>query len=118
MLGFWCPGCEGMHAIGTQLPGPVWTFDGNFEAPTFHPSIRVTSGHYCAGFQPGESCWCTFKDGHPERQSIRFGCGCCHSFVKAGNIEFLADSTHALAGKTVPLTVRPSYTSTMSKLPR
>lgn len=27
----------------------------------------------------------------------------CHSFVRDGQIQFLSDCTHALAGKTVPL---------------
>ena len=27
----------------------------------------------------------------------------CHSFVRSGRIEFLSDSTHALAGQTVDL---------------
>jgi hypothetical protein len=27
----------------------------------------------------------------------------CHSFVRAGMIEFLSDCTHELAGKTVPI---------------
>jgi len=29
--------------------------------------------------------------------------GHCHSFVRDGQIQFLADSKHDLAGKTVPL---------------
>lgn len=27
----------------------------------------------------------------------------CHSFITDGNIQFLADCTHELAGKTIPL---------------
>lgn len=30
-------------------------------------------------------------------------CHTCHSFVRDGQIEFLSDCTHALAGKTVSL---------------
>lgn len=53
-LGFlmhWCPGCEGRHMIATKEPfpnGAKWTWDGNAEAPTFHPSINVQHGkcHY------------------------------------------------------------------------
>ncbi|MGC4033677.1 MAG: hypothetical protein QM754_18485 [Tepidisphaeraceae bacterium] len=32
-----------------------------------------------------------------------FTCYRCHSFVRDGQIEFLGDCTHELAGKTVPL---------------
>lgn len=33
----------------------------------------------------------------------------CHSFVKASRIEFLSDSTHKLAGQTVPLAPLPEW---------
>jgi hypothetical protein len=75
----WCPGCKNTHAIAVEKPfenGARWTFDGNMEAPTFAPSVKVN--------------W-------PEPGRV------CHYFIKAGNIEFCSDSTHALAGKTVPL---------------
>ena len=57
----------------------VWDFNGNFDKPTFTPSIKVE------GYN---------DDSKPF---------VCHSFVTDGNIQFLPDSTHALAGKTVPL---------------
>jgi hypothetical protein len=33
----------------------------------------------------------------------------CHSFVRNGHIEFLSDSTHALAGQTVQLPPLPEW---------
>lgn len=95
-LGFWCPGCESMHVVDSG-----WTFDGNYDRPTFSPSILVTSGHYCQNWH-AQDCWCTFNEKHPDAPTS-FKCFRCHSFVKAGQIEFLADSTHALAGQTVPI---------------
>lgn len=71
---FWCPGCRCAHFI---IEGR-WYFDGNEERPTFSPSILVKSSN---------------ADGDTT----------CHSFVKDGEIEFLGDCTHALAGKTVPM---------------
>lgn len=78
-LAFECPGCGQLHAIPTVGPR-AWTFNGSLERPTFSPSILVrwTSG--------------------PEHQA-----GVCHSFVRDGQIEFLTDCSHELAGKTVPL---------------
>lgn len=67
-LGFWCPGCEHMHLVNSG-----WTFNGNYDKPTFSPSVLVTGGHRC------------------------------HSFVQGGHIQFLSDCTHALAGQTVEL---------------
>lgn len=82
LLMVWCPGCEQLHPFRTRGPGAVWTFDGNVEAPTFAPSMLVNKHH------------------PPSR---------CHSFVRSGQIEFLSDCHHALAGKTVPLPPLPDW---------
>lgn len=88
---FWCPGCDSPHGVWTDKPnettGAKWTFDGNEEKPTFNPSIL---------------CFSTYaEDGSklPEGQRRTL----CHSFVRAGMIEFCGDSPHKLAGQTVPL---------------
>lgn len=92
-LAFWCPGCDSTHVIRVrddQGQRPSWTYNGNPEAPTFQPSILVTSGRRVKpDYVPQE-------DDPPE---------CCHSFVTDGKIMFLDDCTHELAGKTVPLPV-------------
>lgn len=71
---FYCPGCEEHHG-----PSDSWSFNGSQTAPTFTPSILVR-GH---------------KDGVGDTR--------CHSFVRDGQIQYLSDCTHALAGKTVPM---------------
>ena len=77
---FMCPGCEIGHGVYVRRkegnPGPVWGFNNDFEKPTLTPSILI----YAAGNRPR-----------------------CHSFVRDGNIEFLGDCTHKLAGQTIPL---------------
>ena len=76
--GFWCPGCDGMHAVPTEACEPMrWGFNGNVEKPTFTPSILV---HEVPGHSPR-----------------------CHSFVTDGRIQFLGDCTHKLAGQTVEI---------------
>lgn len=71
---FRCPGCENNHQI--WISGAVsWVWNGSIEAPTFGPSLLVMFGA-------------------AQR---------CHSFICDGKIEFLTDSTHALAGQTVDL---------------
>jgi len=40
-----------MHLINTKsrnANGAIWTFNGNFEKPTFHPSVNIEKGkcHY------------------------------------------------------------------------
>jgi len=75
---FHCPGCDSTHQvvdrIGRGGKGSGWSFNGDFEKPTFAPSILVHG-----------------SPTHPR----------CHSFVRDGKIEFLSDCTHALAGRTV-----------------
>jgi hypothetical protein len=101
-LSFWCPGCKELHAVPFEhsWPGARWTWNGDVERPTLTPSILITSGHFCSGFKQGESCWCTYNAENPKPEPP-FTCGRCHTFVKNGQIQFLSDCTHALAGKTV-----------------
>ncbi|MBP1638994.1 MAG: hypothetical protein H6Q17_577 [Bacteroidetes bacterium] len=77
-LGFYCPGCDCVHFIydkESNAPSmPVWGFNGNFESPTVTPSVLV------------------------QNKTMR-----CHSFITDGNIQFLPDCTHDLAGKTIEL---------------
>jgi hypothetical protein len=97
---FWCPGCQSSHGVRVgQASGANWGFNGDLERPTFTPSVLVRSGHFIEGHQ-GE-CWCSYEARHGEPPG--FSCGVCHSFVTAGQIQFLGDCTHALAGQTVPL---------------
>lgn len=109
-VGFWCAGCQCMHAIPIEGE-KAWAFDGNYDKPTFAPSILVTGGHYVAGW-PGKNedgtprpphCYCNFAERFPDAEPMPWKCRRCHSFVRAGNIEFLADCSHELAGKTVAL---------------
>jgi hypothetical protein len=81
---FFCPGCKNAIALPTQEtqgPGPKWDFNGDLEKPTFSPSILT---RYDFG-----------SDGQNPK--------ICHSYIRNGQIEFLSDSSHSLAGKTVPL---------------
>lgn len=76
---FFCPGCQCGHwfQVG-EGPGPRWDFNGDLVRPTVTPSILTDFG------------------GDPEPMR-------CHSYVTDGQIQFLGDCTHALAGQTVPL---------------
>ena len=85
----YCPGCEGMHNIHDS-----WVFNGNVDCPTFTPSVSVGGMTACmsnSGFKiVGKFVGAREK-------------GKCHYFLTNGQLQFLSDCTHRLAGKTVPL---------------
>ena len=78
---FFCPGCNDPHTIND-----TWAFDGNYDKPTFKPSIK------------------TWHDGNPAEGIPAY---CCHSYIKEGRIEFLSDCTHESAGLTLDLPAYP-----------
>lgn len=53
-----------------------WTFNGNLEKPTLNPSYLAYESKI-----------------HPR----------CHHFVKDGEIQYLSDCTHKLAGQTIAM---------------
>lgn len=69
---FWCPGCVTHHSYDVSR----WTFNGNFEKPTFSPSLLINQ--------------------HDPKTR-------CHLFVREGKIEYCSDCHHELAGKTIDM---------------
>lgn len=89
----WCPGCDEAHRIsvafadgGHNSTGPIWEWDGNETTPTFSPSLLTRAGD--------------------ENR--------CHAFIRSGQWEFLTDSTHKLAGQTVPMIPLPDWLANVS----
>jgi hypothetical protein len=99
-VSFFCAACGHSHNLPVrgQYTGThdAWSWDGNVEAPVFTPSVRA--------WYPRRG-----DNGKPRDNYV------CHSFVgcngaKPGQIIYLADCTHALAGKVVDLApFPPSY---------
>lgn len=93
-VGFMCPGCKELHQITVRedpnRQGPIWGFNGNYECPTFTPSVLVRWNE--PSDVPEE-----FDDTSKDKQMV------CHSFVREGQIQFLGDCTHDLASRTVDL---------------
>lgn len=82
---FYCPGCDDAHRyIVNGEQGPSWEFNGDMERPTFSPSMLCR----------------TDRNG---KQHV------CHLLLRDGQLEFLSDCTHGLAGKTVPLPDLPEW---------
>lgn len=67
--------CPGC-GYGHNVEVPRWSWNGSMEKPTFAPSLLVNQ--------------------HDPQSR-------CHSFVTEGQIRFLSDCWHTLAGRTVDL---------------
>lgn len=93
----WCPGCETTHV----LPANGWMFNGNCERPSFSPSFKHSGMQrlFEHGRWTGE--WKRDAAGAP----IPF---VCHYILTAGVLNYCGDSTHALAGRAVPLQPVPA----------
>lgn len=95
-LSFWCPGCNDAHQIlYGEGSGPRWSWNGSEDRPTFTPSVLVTWS------EPSDDPALAGDQAHDIAKR-------CHSFVTAGQIQFLDDCSHALAGRTLPLHEFPS----------
>jgi hypothetical protein len=94
---FWCPGCDKPHQI---IVGPgMWGFDGNTESPTVDGSVLVHSHQTLndAGRAYLDAGGRDLTDAHRTKTPR------CHSFIRSGHIQYLADCEHELANQTVPM---------------
>jgi hypothetical protein len=73
--------CPGCEEVHPLPFERGWTFDGNLDAPTFSPSFKHDWGNG----------------------------NVCHYIVTAGQVNFCADCTHDLAGKTVQMPDLPPH---------
>lgn len=90
LLLFKCPGCDmDHHVYYGSGPGPRWTWNGSADKPTFSPSVLTHFNQWN-------------PRGVPREQQTLQEC-VCHIFVTDGQIQFLGDCTHKLAGRTVEL---------------
>lgn len=100
---FYCAGCGMAHQVWVGLgPGPRWGWNGDAERPTFTPSVLVTGQDFTAKGEADFEAW--HAAGRP-KPAPKFESAplVCHTFVTDGRIQYLSDSTHALAGQTVDL---------------
>lgn len=84
----WCPACDRLHEFAVDRPfrnGARWSFNGNLDQPTFEPSMNIRIGPW------------------PDHSKKAGQIEVCHYFLRNGQIQYLGDSTHALAGQTIAL---------------
>lgn len=75
---FWCEPCN----THMWFDDKRWAWNGDYEKPTVSPSI-LWRGAAAADSGTSE--------------------GVCHLFIEGGQIRYLSDCTHSLAGQTVPM---------------
>jgi hypothetical protein len=94
---FWCPGCDDIHMVDNNL----WQVSETDDGLTINPSILVYSRKKLIN---EDLEYDALLDPSNITTTPR-----CHSFVRDGKIEFLNDSTHALAGQTVDIPPMPDW---------
>lgn len=113
-LAFWCQGCKEAHVVWVgEGQGPRWGWNGDAERPVFTPSVRVTGRSFTAKGKADFHAW--HMSGCP-KPAPQFDAADtrCHTFVgcngaQPGEIIFLSDCTHELAGQTLPLAEMPAH---------
>lgn len=103
---YWCQGCDQLHQVTTEggQPNREWGFNGDLERPTFTPSVLTQYDRWEPPVTPENLAQWREKPWPQERKHH-----VCHTFITDGQVQFLGDCTHALAGKTEPLPDLPDY---------
>jgi len=106
-LTWWCPGCDSPHAINHgEGAGPRWTWNGDAVKPTFSPSV-LTWWSEPANLDNEEALQRDIQAARESGGKVPQVDKRCHSFVKDGQMQFLGDCTHAMAGQTVDIPTWP-----------
>jgi len=92
-LSFYCNGCKRTHTVNFH-PSNQWGFNGDFDKPTLTPSV-LTKYRHPKGYSNDNPA--------PHGYDGEYVTEVCHSFVTDGNIQYLGDCTHELAGQTIEL---------------
>lgn len=82
------------HYIHTTKPngqGAKWSFNNDFENPTFSPSINERTGYFVDPNAKGDPEWLKENSWHG------------HFFVTNGMVQFCSDCSHDLRGQTLEL---------------
>ncbi len=103
-LAFWCPACDSVHQVWVSATPPTgnWGFNNNPDAPTFTPSVKVTSRGRTKAGKAARDAW--YAAGMPKNADGSFPKfesmdTCCHFFIQNGVFNFCGDCTHEMNGR-------------------
>lgn len=110
---FHCPGCGLEHGpwVGPKHveADQRWSWNGSLELPVFKPSLKVTWDHMSDASRARNASFFIEHGRYMTHEELPFDeHHVCHSYVGCngalpGQIIFLNDCTHALAGQVVDL---------------
>ena len=101
-LTYWCQGCKMPHGIKTKGSG-AWTWNGDVDKPIFGPSVLYQMDRWTPPVTPENiDQW---RAAPWEQVQVKH---VCHTFIgcngaQPGQVIFLGDCTHELAGQTLDL---------------
>lgn len=109
---WWCPACNETH----WLPNG-WTFNGDFERPTFRPSFKHGPSIQIVIDEHGEwvGRWYARDKTGALVERIKLEAGdtpvmwCCHYFITSGFVKYEGDCTHDLKGKVRRMPPLPDF---------
>lgn len=107
-LSFWCQACREAHPFTVSTDGVKgWQWNGDTERPVFSPSFLIT-GLQIERDENGRWNGNYVRDANGDPKPLR-----CHSFIgcngaQPGQIIYLSDSSHDLAGTVVDLAPFPA----------
>jgi len=110
-LAYWCQGCNKMHGVIVEggKPGQAWGWNGDVDKPVFTPSVLYQRNMWTPPVTPENiEQWRAAPWEQVQVQHV------CHTFIgcngaQPGEVIFLGDCTHALAGTVQPLPDLPDH---------
>ena len=107
-LVYWCQGCESTHSIKVKGQG-AWSWNQDDQKPVFGPSVLYQSNTWTPPVTPENmeqyraAPWTQTQTKH-----------ICHTFIgcngaQPGEVIFLSDCTHSLAGTVQPFPELPDW---------
>lgn len=112
---FWCVACDSPHmlGVGDVQKGPRWGWNGDKVKPVFTPSVLSRHDRMSAAGRERNAAFYKEHGRYMTREELPYDeHHCCHSFVgcngaQPGQIVYLGDCTHAMAGQVVDLPPYP-----------
>lgn len=105
---YWCQGCQETHRIYVEgQKVPIWSWNGDADRPVFGPSVLYQTTKHVPPVTPENLA--QWRETPWDQKRVDW---VCHTFIgcngaQPGEVIFLSDCTHALAGTVQPFPELP-----------